>query len=105
MIDAVIKLHDRMRAFIVSVSHIGDYRSITPEIEGALAQRGILLMQSDSVTPELQANESPFWWIRTRDGAHIAEGVIDIDPLLNKDNEYDPKLLDNPDMNRKMEGF
>jgi hypothetical protein len=91
VVEAIKHLYDNRLVFVRSVTHIGDYRSITGEIENELARRGISL--SEGVAPPEQDPPplSPRWEIHTRDGTHIAEGYLSLEPLINEYGEYDPR--------------
>jgi hypothetical protein len=91
VIEAVTRLHDAKLAFIGTVTHVGDYRSVTPEIETELARRGILLMEGFSPPSGTPPPLSPLWEIRAPEGQHIAEGYLSIEPFINEYGEYDPK--------------
>ena len=91
VVEAIKHLYDSRLVFVRSVTHIGDYRSITDEIENELARRGIPL--SEGVAPPEQDPPplSPRWEIHTREGTHIAEGYLSLEPLINEYGEYDPR--------------
>ncbi len=91
VIDAIKRLNDSRLAFVTSVTHIGDYRSVTPDIENELAKRGISLSEGFVPPDQNPPPLSPMWNIRARDGWHIAEGYVSIEQFVNEYGEYDPK--------------
>jgi hypothetical protein len=101
----VYQLNDEKRAFVNSVEHIGNYSSITPDVEDELKRRSINLRAA--TLPSLDANltTSPAWVIMTPQGVHIAEGIIEISSLFNEYGEYDPKNYSNAESTVKAEGF
>lgn len=102
VVESVMQLHDQRLAMVLAVHHVGDYRGISPELEGALSRRGISVSESYEI-PKLERElRSPVWRVVSPQGVHIAEGVIDIRSLFNEMGEYDPKLRD-PAL--QMEGF
>ena len=105
IIEEVIRLHDQKQAFVISVEHVGDYRSVTPDIEGALSKRGIQLYQISSVPAELEVSASPAWLIRTKQGTHIAEGFARLSQMINEWGEYVPRDPATPTPEQKLEGF
>lgn len=92
VIDSVLKLHDARLALVTAVLHVGDYRSVTPELEASLLRRGIQIIDysfpPDAGTPPL----SPRWEIVTKDGTHIAEGFLSLEPFINEWGEYSPTI-------------
>lgn len=92
VIQSVLKLHDSKLAFVPMVTHIGDYNSVTPEVEASLARRGIQIMESCSSPQASPPPLSPRWEILSSGGLHIAEGFLTIEPLINEWGDYDPKL-------------
>ena len=105
VLDELYTIHDEKRAFVVSLVHIGDYRSVTPEVEGELAQRNINLMAASELPSVVPATSSPVWMIQTQEGVHIAEGIIDIHSFFNEYGEYDPKRRKDPSLEGAVEGF
>lgn len=107
VIDSIKRLNDSRLAFVTSVTHIGDYRSVTPDIENELAKRGISLSEGFVLPQQNPPPLSPMWNIRTRDGWHIAEGYVSIEQFVNEYGEYDPKhraqSSEKPEV--KVEGF
>ena len=101
----VYHLHDEKRAVVDSVEHIGNYASISPDVEDELKRRSINLRAS--TLPSLDANltTSPAWVIMTPKGVHIAEGIITISSLFNEYGEYDPKKDANAESKVNVEGF
>ena len=105
VIEEVVRLHDQKLAFVTSVYHIGDYQAITPEVSSAMAKRGISIVQLGGPPPQLQTITSPTWEIRTKQGRHIAEGVIRIRESLNEWGEYVPRPASPEVSDAKLEGF
>ena len=105
VLEEVYALHDEKTAFITSLNHIGDYRTITPEIESDLSKRKIRLFAAIEPPYTAQATVSPTWIIETKKGFHIAEGVIPIHAFFDEFGEYDPKRRSESNRTSSLEGF
>lgn len=107
VMEVVKRLHDSRLAFVGVVSHVGDYRSLTPELESELARRGIEVVEGMPPDGAKRSTVSPRWEILARDGFHVAEGFISIEPLINEWGDYDPELARKGETKpeAKIEGF
>jgi hypothetical protein len=105
VIQEAIRLHDAKRAVVVGVFHIGDYESMTPQIQQELNSREIGYYQAEAVFRELFAESSPTWVVSTQQGRHVAEGFLEIYPFFDEWGEYSPKRVEEPEDRSTMEGF
>jgi ABC-type multidrug transport system ATPase subunit len=103
--DEVFVLNDGKTAFITSVSHIGDYKNVTPEMEGELARRNIRLLAAAEPPYAAHVTVSPAWIIQTKQGTHIVEGIIDIHSFFNEFGEYSSKQVSDKGPTTSVEGF
>jgi hypothetical protein len=105
VLDEVFALYDGRTAFITAVNHIGDYRNVTPEMESELARRNITLMAGGEPPYNARGTVSPAWIIQTKQGTHIAEGIISIHSFFNEFGEYSPKQPNEKGPTTSVEGF
>jgi len=105
VLNEVFRIHDEKWAFIHSVEHIGDYTSITPELEGELARRKILLRATTMPSADVTLTTSPAWIITTSEGSHIAQGIIDVHSFMNEFGDYEPKTYRKQNSKNKVEEF
>ena len=98
-------MHDERTAFITSVSHIGDYRNVSPEMESELAKRQIKLLAAAEPPSSARVSVSPAWIIQTKQGTHIAEGTVAIHSFFDEFGEYNPKASDDQNPKTSVEGF
>jgi hypothetical protein len=105
VLNEVYRLHDEKRAFILNLYHIGDYTSVTPDITAELARRKLEIQGLSVPPPDAHVTMSPAWIITTREGTHIAEGIIQLGGLINEYGEYDPKKPIDPHSKNKVEEF
>lgn len=102
---SVLRLHDERRATVAAVFHVGDYRSVTPEIESEFARRRIPFAATLLVPPELGIQLSPAWVVITEEGPHLLEGFISISPAINEWGELDPTNLNAEGSEGTLKGF
>jgi hypothetical protein len=105
VLTEVLALNDEKTAFISSFNHVGDYKNVTPEMEGELTKRGIKIVAVSEPPYAAQVTVSPAWFIQTQKGTHIAEGIVSIHSFFNEYGEYEPKRLPEQDRKNSMEGF
>ncbi len=105
VVESVIKLHDSRLALIAALFHVGDYRAVTPEVQASLERRGILISEHIFDESETPAPVSPRWEITTKDGLHIAEGFLSLEPFINEWGEYDPQLAEQKPLDVVPGGF
>lgn len=105
VIEEVLKLSDTKAGFITQVSHIGDYTTVTDEVERELSRRGIAVNQTDVPPQGLSLTVSPAWQVQTKDGLHVVEGVLSLDRFIDEWGEFDPKRYQSFGDDVKAEGF
>jgi hypothetical protein len=105
VLEEVLALHDERIAFITSVSHIGDYRNLSAEMESELAKRQIKLLAATQPPSGAQVSVSPAWIIQTKQGTHIAEGTVAIHSFFNEFGEYTTKESHDQNPKTSVEGF
>ena len=105
VVDEVLALYDGKTAFITSVNHIGDYKNVTPEMEGELARRNIKLIAAAETPYTAHVTVSPAWIIKTKEGTHIAEGIVEIHSFFNEFGEYSSKQVRDKGPITSVEGF
>lgn len=105
VLEEVIALHDERTAFVTSVSHIGDYRNVSPEMENELAKRQIKLLAAAEPPSSARVTVSPAWIIQTKQGTHIAEGTVAIHSFFDEFGEYNPKGSNDQNPKTSVEGF
>jgi hypothetical protein len=105
VLEEVYALNDGKTVFVTSINHIGDYRTITPEIESELLQRKIPLYAVTEPPCNAQVTVSPAWIIQTKKGVHIAEGVIPIHSYFDEFGEFNPKQRNESVQTPSVEGF
>lgn len=106
VLDVVSQLVDQNRIFVPVVYHMGDYRNVTPQMEAALTQRGIILIPISTLDDiERPVTLSPAWFISSKEGTHLVEGVINLAPLISPFGDFDPKGLSSADSPNLLQGF
>jgi hypothetical protein len=98
-IDEILRLHDTKVVRISNVSHIGDYRTVTDDVQKKLAARDIAIGQVEAPPKTLGITMSPAWCVQTREGVHIIEGSPSVEPFIDawgefKLHEEEQKVLD-----------
>jgi hypothetical protein len=93
VLETVSRLVDSKVALVTLVVHVGDYRNVSEEQAQALKRRRVMLMPSSSVIAPVPVSVSPAWFIQTKEGGYVVEGVVNVDAMVNSFGEFDPKAI------------
>jgi hypothetical protein len=112
IIERAVRLQQSNVIPISAVYHIGDFNSVTPDIQGKLWRTKLKLFALSGVPSDLPITTSPAWVFVTRGGRRIVEGATSIESFIDDSGEFrdgshirDPLAVATPELGQKMEGF
>lgn len=73
---------------LAEIYHIGDYRNVSPSIEGEARAKGIVLVGLSQVPSIWPVKDSPVWILRDGSGEHIVEGLLQIERCVTPQGDY-----------------
>ncbi len=95
VIRKVLSYQDRGIAHFISINHLGDYRTLSPELKHKLKDGGLNYIAEEAPPFGLPITRSPAWVFLSPAGFRIVEGTFDLDRFITPLGQYkDPKWVD-----------
>lgn len=88
VVRKVLSLTDKGIALIGEIAHIGDYRTLSPELSAALTDAGIAFYPQKLPPYTLPITRSPAWVFIGAGGLRIVEGTFSIERFISPLGQY-----------------
>lgn len=90
VVARAVSLHKKGRIFLIGISHIGDYRTLSAENNAEITQSGIRYTAVPSVAYGDHIKSSPVWAFVSPEGARLIEGCLDPERYINTNGAEPP---------------
>jgi hypothetical protein len=89
-VSRAVELHKKRKIFLIGISHIGDYRTLSPDMSAELTRLAIRYTAAPSVLYGEHIKQSPTWAFVSPEGARLVEGCIDPERYINTNGAEPP---------------
>jgi len=92
VVARAVSLHKKGRIFLIGISHIGDYRTLSIENRAELEQLKIRYTAAPSVMYGEHIKQSPTWAFVSQNGARLVEGCLDPERYIDTNGAEPPTM-------------
>jgi len=92
VVARAVSLHNKGRIFLIGISHIGDYRTLSIENRAELEQLKIRYTAAPSVMYGEHIKQSPTWAFVSQNGARLVEGCLDPERYIDTNGAEPPTM-------------
>ena len=90
VVARAVSLHKKGRIFLIGISHIGDYRTLSPENSAEIERLTIRYTAVASVAYGDHIKSSPVWAFVSPEGARLVEGCLDPERYIDSNGAEPP---------------
>jgi hypothetical protein len=90
VVARAVELHKRGRVFLIGISHIGDYRTLSSDNSAQIERLQIRYTAAPSVLYGEHIKQSPTWAFVSPEGARLVEGCLDPERYIDTNGAEPP---------------